>query len=218
MRERRNQEPPKFYDLLSFADQEGYNQLRSNFSSDFHRNRRGSRLPNFAEMIGSIRTYCIRNADDDWKRCLVCGVCWLSNGIAFNTRQLCIICDKCKSSINGVLHQLGYANILPRFESNEALAEAMPILKSNFNQLIEWTVRPFAPPCLLPMRSAFPQDPGQPMGIPMLSKAPKFRTEMPGSYRMPSPTVVQKSESRMTFPLLQPPHDDCSWQTQSVVR
>jgi hypothetical protein len=203
MHERTAQEQPKFYDLLSLDDQELYNQLRSTFSSEFHRNRRGRRLADFRDMISSIRAFCIRNREDDWKRCLVCGVCWLPNGIAFNNRQLCVLSDKCKSSINGVLHQLGYSSTQSKLESHESLGEAMPILKNSFNELVEWTVRPFNTPVQV-TRVSFPQDPGQPMGIPMLSEPPRFRQELPGLCGRQHQPMVQKGEGRIRFPMLEP--------------
>jgi hypothetical protein len=134
---------PKFYDLLSTVDQDQYNELRSSLSSQMCRNRRGKRLEGFSEILGSIRSFCIRNKDDDWKRCLVCGVCWLPSGIAVNNRQLSVLIDKCKSSINGSLQKMGYSSFQSRHESTGALYDSIPLLRNNFNELREWTVRFF---------------------------------------------------------------------------
>jgi hypothetical protein len=134
---------PKFYDLLSTGDQDQYNELRSSLSSQMCRNRRGKRLESFSEILGSIRSFCIRNKEDDWKRCLVCGVCWLPSGIAINNRQLSILIDKCKSSINGSLQKMGYSSLQSRNESTGALYDSIPLLRNNFNELREWTVRFF---------------------------------------------------------------------------
>lgn len=134
---------PKFYDMLDPADQERYNELRATLSSHMCRNRRGKRLETFAEMLGAIKNFCVRNDENDWKRCLVCGVCWLPNGIGINNRQLSILIDKCKSSINGSLQKIGYTALQSRNESSESLRQAIPILKDNFNELREWTVRLF---------------------------------------------------------------------------
>lgn len=134
---------PKYFNLLNEEDQEQYTRLRSTLSSHICRNRRGKRLETFAEMLNAIKTFCIKGDSDDWKRCLVCGVCWLSNGIAINTRQLGLLIDKCKSSINGSLQKMGYSTLQSRSESAGPLAEAIPELKNNFSELREWTVRLF---------------------------------------------------------------------------
>jgi hypothetical protein len=147
---------PKYYELLSEPDQVAYTELRASLSSQMCRNRRGKRLEGFADMLASIRTFCVRHNCDDWKRSLVCGVCWLPNGIAINNRQLSILIDKCKSSINGSLQKMGYSTLQSRTESSGSLCDAIPVLKNNFNELREWTVRLFVaatPQPNLPMYS-----------------------------------------------------------------
>lgn len=134
---------PKFFEMLSDGDKALYQNLRSSLSSHACRNRRGKRLENFSEMLSTIKTFCLRHDDDDWKRCLVCGVCWLPNGIAINTRHLSLLIDKCKSSINGSLQKMGYSTLQSRSESSGALSDTIPLLKNNFNELREWTIRQF---------------------------------------------------------------------------
>ncbi|OHS93028.1 potassium/sodium hyperpolarization-activated cyclic nucleotide-gated channel 1 [Tritrichomonas foetus] len=134
---------PKFYSLLSDEDKAKYTKLRSTLSSHAMRNRRGKRVETFAEMLSAVQSFCIRGDADDWKRCVVCGVCWLSNGIAINNRQLGLLIDKCKSSINGSLQKMGYSTIQNRSDSNRPLIDAIPFLKNNFAELREWTVRYF---------------------------------------------------------------------------
>ncbi|OHT04788.1 hypothetical protein TRFO_06244 [Tritrichomonas foetus] len=132
---------PEFYNLLSDSDKEGYNQLRTTLSSRNCRNRRNKRLETFSEMLNAIQTFALRNDDSDWKRCLVCGVLWLSNGIAINTRQMRLLIDKCKSSINGSLHRMGYSAVMCRGDTSNQIVELIPMLKNNFPELRQWTVR-----------------------------------------------------------------------------
>ncbi|KAK8886737.1 hypothetical protein M9Y10_042205 [Tritrichomonas musculus] len=143
MTEKTDEQPqlPGFYDLLSDSDREGYNQLRSALSSKNCRNRRNKRLETFSEMLNAIHKYAIRNDENDWKRCLVCGVLWLSNGIAINTRQMRLLIDKCKSSINGSLHRMGYSAVTCRGDTSNQIVEQIPMLKNNFPELRQWTVR-----------------------------------------------------------------------------
>ena len=132
---------PEFYNLLSDSDKEGYNQLRATLSSRNCRNRRNKRIETFSEMLNAIQTYSVRKDENDWKRCLVCGVLWLSNGIAINTRQLRLLIDKCKSSINGSLHRMGYSAVMCRGDTSNQIIEMIPMLKDNFPELRQWTVR-----------------------------------------------------------------------------
>ena len=132
---------PQFFDLLSEQDQSEYFKLRSTLSGPGTRNRRGKRLENFADGLDSIQKYAIRGDGNDWKRCLVCGVCWLNSGIAINTRQLRLLIDKCKSSINGSLHRMGYSTSTCKGDPTSSLIEHLPNLKGNFAELRQWTVR-----------------------------------------------------------------------------
>jgi hypothetical protein len=131
----------KFYDLLSPDDKLKYGELRAILSSKLRRNRRGKRLDEFAEILASIHSFCVRQDGSDWQRSLVCGVCWLPNGIAINNRQLSILIGKCKSSINGSLQKMGYFAVQNRAETSAPLTDAIPMLRNHFNELREWTVR-----------------------------------------------------------------------------
>ena len=134
---------PKFFHLLTPNDQIQYNLLREALSSHVCRNLRGKRLQSFIELLASIKKFCIRNDLQDSIRCLVCGICWVPNGIAINTRQFGILVNKCKSSINGSLQQLGYTTLQNRSESNATITQAIPFLKDNYMELREWSIRLF---------------------------------------------------------------------------
>jgi hypothetical protein len=136
----------KFYDLLSPSDKLQYDELRAILSSELRRNRRGKRLEGFAEILASVHSFCVRQDGSDWQRSLVCGVCWLPNGIAIDNRQLLNLIGKCKSSINGSLQKMGYSAVHGRGETSAPLTDAIPMLRNNFNELREWTVRFATPP------------------------------------------------------------------------
>jgi hypothetical protein len=92
-------------------------------------------------MLDAIKTFAIHDDENDWKRCLVCGVIWLPGSIAINTRQLRLLIDKCKSSINGSLHRMGYSSVTSRGDTSKQLIESVPQLRGNFGELRQWTVR-----------------------------------------------------------------------------
>ena len=130
---------PRHFEQLSDSDKIDYKKLKESLNSG--RNKRGKRLEAFADMLSAVKRYAVKGDDDDWKRCMVCGVCWIDNGIAINTRQLRLLIDKCKSSINGSLHRMGYNPSTSTGEVNNALIDKIPILKGNFSELRQWTVR-----------------------------------------------------------------------------
>lgn len=216
---------PKYFNLLNEEDQEQYTRLRSTLSSHICRNRRGKRLETFAEMLNAIKSFCIKGDSDDWKRCLVCGVCWLSNGIAINTRQLGLLIDKCKSSINGSLQKMGYSTLQSRSESAGPLTEAIPELKNNFTELREWTVRlflartpqpnlpnynvttnfPFASPA--PQRAQCYGYPSNPQEFPIYVGQGLKNISQPNltnySYISPSPSMpIQQQQMQSNFPTI----------------
>jgi hypothetical protein len=177
---------PKYYEILTSSDQEKYNELRACLSSQMCRNRRGKRLDGFSDMLASIRRFTVRHNENDWKRCLVCGVCWLPTGIAINNRQLSILIDKCKSSINGSLQKMGYSMLQSRNESSSSLCEAIPLLKNNFNELREWTVRFFVAATPQPQLPIYSVNTLHPFQSPMPSQYQAFSIHP----RLLLPTVV----------------------------
>ena len=146
---------PKFLNLLSSSDQTQYHLLKEALSSHVCRNLRGKRLQAFVELLASIKKFCIRNDMEDSIRCLVYGICWVPNGIAINTRQFGLLVNKCKSSINGSLQQLGYTTLQNRTESNSTITQAIPFLKDNFIELREWSIRLFVAATPKPLNSSY---------------------------------------------------------------
>lgn len=132
---------PKFWDLLTDEDKIGYNNLKAIFDENTFKRNRGHRVETFDDILDTIRKFSERKQPDDWKRFLVCGVCWMKNAIAVNTRQLRLLISKCKSSINGSLQKLGYYTNTSHSESWKILFEIIPLLKDNFTEIRQWTIR-----------------------------------------------------------------------------
>ena len=132
---------PSFYDILSIKDQKDYLKLRTNLSSSENKYKRNKRLSSLQFALTEIKKFCIQGNQDDWKRCLVCGICWIGPDIAINTRQLRLIIDKCKSSINGALSKMGYGSLILKGEGAAPLLAALPSLRGNFLEQRMWTIR-----------------------------------------------------------------------------
>ena len=133
-------EPP-FYSKLSESDKFRYQELRRRLSSSENRYNRNKRLETFHEIIKQIEVFCIRNDEDDQIRCLVCGICWIKDGICVNTRQLRMLLNKSKSTINGSLQKIGYETVPAKGNDILQLIEAMPCLKTNFTEQRQWSIR-----------------------------------------------------------------------------
>jgi hypothetical protein len=92
-------------------------------------------------MLDLIKAYAVRSDSDDLSRSLVCGIVWLSSGIAVNIQQLKLLSSKCKSSINGSFVQLGYLPIPSGADTAGELIQKFPFMKDQFSELRQWTIR-----------------------------------------------------------------------------
>ena len=136
---------PMYWEKLSDTDKRQYLFLRQTLASPTCKNRRNRSAQTFSEILQGIKAYVVRGEPADHDRSLVCGVCWLNDKIAINTRQLRLILSKCKSSINGSFQQLGYGTIPTGADSSAELINYFPELENNFPQLRQWTVRQLLP-------------------------------------------------------------------------
>lgn len=132
---------PMYYEILSPTDQQSYDKLRESLSSLDNKFIKNQRCQTIQSAFNSIREYCCRHDDEDWKRYLVCGICWLDNDIAINIRNIRLLLNKCKSSINGALVKMGYGADLKKSEESMALISKIPFLKGNFIEQRKWTIR-----------------------------------------------------------------------------
>jgi hypothetical protein len=132
---------PQFAWQLSDADKYAYSCLRATISTNTLRSPRNRRVLTFTETLEAIKNFVLRNDKDDGLRALLCGICWLPEGIAINTHQLRHLIPKCKSSINGSLQKLGYSMILGRTDCAQAMCNFFPLLRDNQAELRKWTIR-----------------------------------------------------------------------------
>jgi hypothetical protein len=105
------------------------------------RNKRNTRIDDFREIIDAIDFFENTDEQDRWKRCLVCGICKVTDGIAVNTNQFQKLISKCKSSINGCLKALGYDQVSLKPSVNDELLQQIPYLRMNPGDYRQWTIR-----------------------------------------------------------------------------
>lgn len=143
-----SQELPQFYELLNLEDKKQYNYMKSTLSSSVCKNRRNQSTKTFDQILKMIKGFSIRNNSDDWKRCIVCGLFWLQdNEIAVNSKQLCLLLSKCKSSINGSLQALHYFKVPNNLDHVKKFIKTIPLMQINPDmiELRQWTIRKLDP-------------------------------------------------------------------------
>ena len=126
---------------LSENDLKGYNELKDRFHKEVANAKRGEKVDMFNKRLKIIKDYVVKNDEDDWKRSFATGVIFLDNYIAINIKQLILLMGKCKSSINGSLHQLGYIARPASKETDENLINSIPIFSKERRELKKWTIR-----------------------------------------------------------------------------
>jgi hypothetical protein len=132
---------PKYWTLLDQTDKLAYTSMRQLLSSSDFRNRRDHSVHVSQTILSTIRTYAIRNDAKDGIRAMVCGICWLDDLVAVNTRQLRISFLRCKASINLMFQILGYQTIPATAAITQQLEAAMPIIRQHKRELRHWTFR-----------------------------------------------------------------------------
>lgn len=132
---------PEFIDILSSEDRKLYEELQQNVGSPDYRYNRNRRLSTLRDILDYIRDYCERDDIDAWKRYLVCGICWMKDCIAINTRQLRLLISKSKSAINGAFAKMGYVTVPTKGIEESLLLDAIPFLSGHYPELRQWTIR-----------------------------------------------------------------------------
>lgn len=132
---------PQYYELLSDEDKHEYMKLKDKLALPEFSNQRGRSRNTFVRALELTHQYVNRDNTDTLKRSLVCGITWLSTGLAVNIQQLRILMSKCKSSINNSFGLQGYETIPSGVDSAKELIVMFPFLKNNFNELRKWTIR-----------------------------------------------------------------------------
>jgi hypothetical protein len=132
---------PPHFGLMNPEDQETYKVLQEKLLQAAEGRTRGLRVCRLYDELEEIRLFAQRGDDDDWRRCCVCGVCFLRCGIGINSHQLRYLINRCKSSINGAFKLMGYVVISARGDTNPELVDALPNLRGNTHELRQWSVR-----------------------------------------------------------------------------
>jgi hypothetical protein len=135
------QSRPDYWSVLNDAEKIGYLELRQLLGPLAVRTTRHDASMKLQVALGYIKHFAIRHNDDDWKRCLVCGILWTEEAIGLNMRQFPILLGRSKSSINAGFLQLGYSNGITNSSHIYALIHNFPFLKRRPTEIRQWTFR-----------------------------------------------------------------------------
>ena len=136
----RGSEMPEHFEILSSDDQERYLRLQKDTLNDGKRSPKYAKTKLLEDNLEKIRKFCIRKDEDDIKRCLVCGILWVDEGLCVNIIQLQKLFGKCKSSINTSFRNLGYELTQSRCDSSDPLKKVFAPIQ-DLTQLRQWTIR-----------------------------------------------------------------------------
>ena len=134
---------PTYWDILPNADRASYILLRQKINQENQNSKNSNNcITTFEEQLKMIREFAERKDMHDWKRFLVCGICWKGELLGVNTRQLRFLIKKCKSAINSSLQRMGYQVC----HSNElkpwtVFSPMIPYINTNMSELRQWTIR-----------------------------------------------------------------------------
>ena len=143
---------PPFVSLLSDEDILAYKKLRESFCAANQRYRRNQRMQLFTDSLLRIKRFCHKGDADDWKRCLVCGICWVNdNVLALNNQRLNWFMGKSKSTINDVLTKLRFKYIPINRENGHTVTEKIPYLEKHPEELRQWSLRHTRDPGVFPV-------------------------------------------------------------------
>ncbi|OHT13923.1 hypothetical protein TRFO_15819 [Tritrichomonas foetus] len=134
-------ELPEYFDLLDSSNQSQFCQLRAILASDNFRYNKSHSCNTIELILTMIKVFCLKDNEDDWKRCLVCGVIFFDKYVAINTRQLSTVLLKSKATLNAILFKAGYAPLQKSDEAYQSFQERMPYLRNHPMKFREWTVR-----------------------------------------------------------------------------
>jgi hypothetical protein len=124
---------------LSADDQREFLQLRGRFRDQSKGHPRDRRTVSFSQDLIMLLQFIERSPIGCEERSLLVGAAFAGPFICANTRRLKALIGRCKSSINGSFHQLGYYSV--KAKANDCLLSILPSLIKETALMRQWTVR-----------------------------------------------------------------------------
>lgn len=133
---------PPYWHVMPEPDRPLYLSMQRRFELLCTRDNR--QPASIEQMITEIHTFSHRRDNNDWRRFLVCGICWMDHAIAVNIAQLRHLIKRCRSSINNSLIKMGYVTTLARSNIGRYISQLIPLLEDTAH-LRQWQMRMLLP-------------------------------------------------------------------------
>jgi hypothetical protein len=131
--------PSNRWASLSPDDRQEFLRLRTLFHDHAKLQPKDRRSMSFSQDLLVLLEFIERSSAGREDRAILVGLAFAGPYICVNTRQLKALMGRCKSSINGSFHVLGYASM--KSKASECLAAVLPSLTKEPPLLRQWTVR-----------------------------------------------------------------------------
>lgn len=139
--------PSNQWDTLTNEEKAEFCGLCCDFVREQSTLSRDPRVVTFPADLVRILKFIDRSPNNIEARAICAGIYFLGPLICINTRQVKGVIGRCKSSINGLLQQLGYVTLRTRAMTHFCLLRALPILAQNYAYVRQWTVRHVSEAC-----------------------------------------------------------------------
>ena len=133
--------PFQYWNQMSPEDKEEYVKLREKFYRFQGTPSKDRRVISFQHELGLILNFIESRPNNREIRSICCGAAFGGCYICVNTRQLKNFMGRCKSSINGSFHQLGYIGLKTKSKAKQCLSNLLSTLVNDPNLFRQWTVR-----------------------------------------------------------------------------
>jgi hypothetical protein len=203
--------PSAYWNSLTADDRSEFIRLRSHFHQCQKCSSSDRRGVTFSKELQVVLSFIERSPDNMESRCIVTGICVAGPVICINTRQLKVFLCRCKSSINGILQELGYLAIRTRTKTRQAIQVCLPSLDRDADLLRQWTVRYVSDGSLFCFVSSF-AGPRLPMILNIVDDGIVYAIKEPEEQGLP---VLFRIESLLSQPV-RPRHQGVSWVRRGI--
>jgi hypothetical protein len=115
-----------------------------------------NRVIQFTRDMDLVLRFIDRTEENMEARAIISGICFVGPDIMINTRQAKNLLNRCKSSVNGMLMELGFVATKPRAKGRPAILTALPSIERSPGLVRQWSVRSATDRALFCFLSRFP--------------------------------------------------------------
>lgn len=131
--------PP--WSSLTLEDQNEFFRIRSELHESQNTPQKDKRAILFPAELSLVLYFTERSPAGVEDRSIAVGAAFAGPFICVNTSQFKSFLGRCKSSVNGCFHQMGYVALRTKSKARECILSCLPSLAHDPSALRRWTVR-----------------------------------------------------------------------------